>query len=111
VNVESSTIESAVKSPALAAQLSEATDIWELVYTASRLDEIAAYVIATLEPAALAKYTFTLAQQFNLFYHRYRILTESDPERRMFYLSVVELVRNVLELSLDMMGMQTPQRM
>ena len=55
-----------------------------------------AQVIATLEPASLAKYTFTLAQQFNLFYHRYRIVSETDPERRMFYLSVVELVRKVL---------------
>lgn len=111
VNVDSNSIESAVKSPKLAEHLREATDIWELVYTASRLDEVAAYVIATLEPAALAKYTFTLAQQFNLFYHKYRIVSETDPERQMFYLSVVELVRNVLELALDMMGMQTPQRM
>ncbi len=111
VNVEVKTIEDFVNSPSLAAHLTEATDIWELVYTASRLDEISAYVIATLEPAALAKYTFTLAQQFNLFYHRYRIVPEPDPDRRMFYLSVVELVRNVLELALDMMGMQIPQRM
>jgi arginyl-tRNA synthetase len=70
-----------------------------------------AQVLATLEPASLAKYTFTLAQQFNLFYHRYRILSESDPERQMFYLSIVELVRRVLAKALDMMGIEIPQRM
>jgi arginyl-tRNA synthetase len=86
-------------------------DIWELLYIASRLDEITSQVITALEPASLAKYTFTLAQQFNLFYHRYRILAETDPERRTFYLSVVQLVRKVLERALDMMGMQIPQRM
>jgi arginyl-tRNA synthetase len=97
--------------PVLDTRLAEADDIWELLYTASRLDEIRSQVIATLEPASLAKFTFTLAQQFNLFYHRYRIVSEADPERRMFYLSVVGLVRNVMATALDMMGMQIPQRM
>jgi arginyl-tRNA synthetase len=91
--------------------LDEADDIWELIFTASRLDEIAAQTIATLEPATTAKYAFTLAQRFNLFYHRYKIITEQDPERRFFYLSVVEVVRNALVKSLDMMGIQAPRRM
>jgi len=95
----------------LEAHLAESDDIWDVIYTASRLDEIIAQVIATLEPASLAKYTFTLAQQFNLFYHRHRILSENDVERRMFYLAVADLVRNVLARALEMMGMQIPQRM
>jgi arginyl-tRNA synthetase len=95
----------------LEAHLTGSDDIWELLYTASRLDEITSQVITALEPASLAKYTFTLAQQFNLFYHRYRILSETDTERQMFYLSVVQVVRKVLERALDMMGVQVPQRM
>jgi arginyl-tRNA synthetase len=91
--------------------LNEADDIWELVYTASRLDEIAAQVIITLEPASLAKYAFTLAQRFSLFYHRYRIIEEEDPDRKMSYLAVVELVRHAMTKALDMMGMQVPRRM
>jgi arginyl-tRNA synthetase len=91
--------------------LDEADDIWELVYTASRLDEIAAQVLVTMEPASLAKYAFTLAQKFNLFYHHHRVLTEENPERRMFYLSVVEVVRLALARSLDMMGVPIPRRM
>ena len=88
-----------------------ADDIWELVYTVSRLDEIAAQTVATLEPATTARYAFTLAQRFNLFYHRYKIITEADPNRRHFYLSVVELVRQALVRTLDMMGIQSPRRM
>jgi len=109
--VGTASIQRWIARPGLEAHLTEADDIWELLYTASRLDEITSQVIAALEPASLAKYSFTLAQQFNLFYHRYRILSENDLERRMFYLSVVELVRKVLERALDMMGMQIPQRM
>ena len=114
IDVGTESIRRWVAGPGLESHLSASAgidDIWELLYIASRLDEITSQVITALEPASLAKYTFTLAQQFNLFYHRYRILAETDPERRMFYLSVVQLVRKVLERALDMMGMQIPQRM
>jgi len=91
--------------------LNEADDIWELIYTASRMDEIAAQTITTLEPATTAKYAFTLAQRFNLFYHRYKIITEADAARRFFYLSVVNVVQHALTRALDMMGIQVPRRM
>jgi len=91
--------------------LNEADDIWELIYAASRLDEIAAQTITTLEPATTAKYAFTLAQRFNLFYHRYKIISEADVARRFFYLSVVNVVQQALIKTLDMMGIQVPRRM
>ena len=91
--------------------LNEADDIWELIYTISRLDEIAAQTITTLEPATTAKYAFTLAQRFNLFYHRYKIISEGDIARRFFYLSVVNVVHHALIKTLDMMGIQAPRRM
>lgn len=91
--------------------LEQSPEIWELVYTASRLDEITHQVVSTLEPASLAKYAFTLAQGFSLFYHRHRVIEEKDPNRRMFYIAVVEIVRHALMKSLDMMGIQVPRRM
>jgi arginyl-tRNA synthetase len=97
--------------PKLGTFLNETPDIWELVYTALRLDEIGNQVVVTLEPASLAKYAFTLAQRFNLFYHRYRIVSEEDPARRLFYVLVVELVREALTKSLDLMGIEVPRRM
>ncbi len=97
--------------PKFAVFLNEANDIWELLYIALRLDEIANQVITTLEPATLAKYAFTLAQQFSLFYHRYRIISEENPDRRLFYLLVVDLVREALRKALDLMGIQAPRRM
>jgi arginyl-tRNA synthetase len=94
------------------AYLDGANDIWDLVYTASRLDEIAGQVVATLEPATLARHSFTLAQKFNLFYHEHKgIIEEKDQKLRMFYLAVVELTRQALGMTFDMMGMQSPRRM
>lgn len=97
--------------PKLTGFLNEAHDIWELLYMALRQDEICSQVIATLEPASLAKYAFALAQRFNLFYHHYRILTEADPDRRLFYILVVDLVREALTKALDLMGIEVPRRM
>jgi arginyl-tRNA synthetase len=97
--------------PKLASFLNGATDIWELLYTALRLDEIGNQVIGTLEPASLAKYAFGLAQRFNLFYHNYRIVSETDPDRRLFYVLVVDLVREALTKALDLMGIEVPRRM
>ena len=97
--------------PKLAAFLSEANDIWELLYLALRLEEIGNQVIVTLEPASLAKYAFMLAQRFSLFYDRYRIITEEDAAKRLFYILVVDLVRETLTKALDLMGIEVPHRM
>src|SRR5262245_32590330 len=97
--------------PKLGTFLNEANDIWELLYLALRLDEVGNQVIVTLEPASLAKYAFALAQRFSLFYHRYRIISEEDPAKRLFYILVVELVREALTAPLDLMGIEVPRRM
>ncbi len=97
--------------PKLSGFLGEANDIWDLLYLALRLDEIGNQVIITLEPATLAKYAFTLAQRFNLFYHRYRIISEEDPDRRLFYVLIVDLVRESLTKTLELMGIEVPRRM
>jgi arginyl-tRNA synthetase len=104
-------IQKMLNDPKLSACLNEAHDIWEMVYLALRLDEINNQVITTLEPATLAKYAFTLAQRFNLFYHRYRIISEEDADRKLFYILVVDLVREALTKALDLMGIEVPRRM
>ena len=95
----------------LAGFLNETEDLWELLYTAARLDETVAQVATTMEPATLAKFAFTLAQRFSLFYHKYRILSEKDSARRLFYLLVVDFVRQSLTRALDLMGIDVPIRM
>ncbi len=86
-------------------------DIWELIYSASRLDEIADQVVATMEPATLAKFAFAVAQGFSLFYHKHHILSEADADRRLFYLLVVDFSRRSLTRALDLMGIEVPKRM
>ena len=86
-------------------------DIWKLIYSAGRLDEIADQVVSTMEPATLAKFAFTVAQGFSFFYHKHRILSEADPDRRLFYLLVVDFSRRSLTRALELMGIEVPKRM
>jgi len=86
-------------------------DIWELVYQAARLPEIARQVTQSMELAQLAKYAFHLAQRFNLFYHKYHILSEADPLRKQHLLLVAGLVRMQLEKALDLLGCAVPPKM
>ena len=104
-------IQKMLNNPKLGVYLNESHDIWELVYLALRVDEIGHQVFVTLEPAALAKHAFALAQRFNLFYHRYRIISEPDMDRKLFYILVVDVVREALTKALDLMGIEVPRRM
>jgi arginyl-tRNA synthetase len=92
----------------------EATDagsLWAMVFEASRLDEVVAQVVRSLEFSGLAKYTFGLAQMFNAFYHRYPILAEERDDRKRWRAAGVAYVRDQLTRALDLMGIDVPARM
>jgi arginyl-tRNA synthetase len=86
-------------------------DIWAMLTLASRLEETVAQAAAANEPAILAKYTFNLAKQFNLFYHNHKILPEKDADKRAVLLSVADVVRRSLTAALDAMGIEVPPKM
>jgi arginyl-tRNA synthetase len=87
------------------------TEIWSLVVLAERLDEIVAQCSASAEPANLAKYTFSLAKGFNLFYHRHRIIAEEDPAKKAVLITTANIVRNRLTKALSILGINVPERM
>ena len=86
-------------------------DIWELLHQAARLPTVVRQVAQNLELSQLGKYVFHLAQKFNLFYHKYHILSEPDPERKNHLLLVVDVVRKQMEKALDLMGCEIPAKM
>jgi arginyl-tRNA synthetase len=89
----------------------DSDDIWSMLTLASRLEETVAQAAVVTEPAILAKYTFNLAKQFNLFYHNHKILPEKDEHKRAVLLFVADAVRNSLTAALDTMGIEVPPKM
>ena len=88
-----------------------ADDIWAMLILASRLEETVSQSASANEPSILAKYTFNLAKQFNLFYHNHKILPEKDPAKRSVLLCVADTVRRSLTAALDTMGIEVPAKM
>jgi arginyl-tRNA synthetase len=91
--------------------LKEDDEIWELWLRAGQLSSTVEQCIATTEPAYAAKYAFQLAQQFNNFYHKHHILTETDEARKTFLLATAAVVRDALIQSLRFMGIDAPSVM
>jgi arginyl-tRNA synthetase len=87
------------------------TSVWEVWLTASRLSLALEQAIAAAEPAILAKYAFVLAQQFNNFYHRHHILTETDKQRKILLLATAAVARRELERALGWLGIRVPAAM
>jgi arginyl-tRNA synthetase len=86
-------------------------DLWELVLLAGSLDARVEVAVASQEPAVLARYAFELAQAFNVFYHKHRILSEEDAEKRAFLLRLSSLVREQLVTTLGLLGITAPEKM
>lgn len=87
------------------------TDIWSTIVLASRLEETIDVAEAANEPAILAKYTFTLAKAFNLFYHNHKIIAEPNDTKRALLIVVADMARRALTAALDTLGIEVPEKM
>jgi len=86
-------------------------DLWELTLLAGQLGSTVAGAVLVQEPAILAKYTFQLAQAFNLFYHKHHILSEEDAGKKAFLLLLAAVVEKQLVAALALLGIEAPERM
>jgi len=83
-------------------------ELWELWLAASKTSQVVEQSITTTEPAFAAKHAFQLAQLFNNFYHRHRIIAEPDEARQKFLFGTAAIVRRELIRVLEVMGITVP---
>jgi arginyl-tRNA synthetase len=108
-------VSAAAPAPA-AASATDATaflddDVWELILLADSLETQIQAALGAQEPAFIAKYSFQLAQAFNLFYHKHHILSEQDAAKKQFLLDAAALVERKLVAALDILGIEAPEKM
>lgn len=89
----------------------DGASVWEVWLAASRVSLVLEQAIAAAEPAVLAKYAFTLAQTFSNFYHRHRVLTESDPARKTLLFATAAVARREITRVLEWLGIEVPAAM
>jgi arginyl-tRNA synthetase len=92
---------------ALARHLAD-EDCWQLLLAASRFEWSLDRAVAAGEPAHVARFAFTLAQQFNNFYQRVKVIDEPDHERRTFLLWLTWVFAAQLERTLAVLGIAVP---
>jgi len=86
-------------------------DFWQVALTASKADSVIERAAAAGEPAHVAKFAFQLAQAYNNFYHEYPVLTEENHERKVFLLWLTGYLRDQLERTLTVLGIEVPEYM
>ncbi len=89
----------------------DGNEIWSLVILASRLEDTIRQAANQTEPAILAKYAFSLAKAFNLFYHNFKILSEADATKQAVLAVAADMARRSLTAALETMGIEIPERM
>ena len=62
-------------------------------------------------PHKICAYIYELANAFNGFYHDTRILAEQDAEVQKSYIALLVLTKSVLEVCIDLLGFEAPERM
>ncbi|MBV8709725.1 MAG: arginine--tRNA ligase [Acidobacteriaceae bacterium] len=89
----------------------ETEDLWQLLWLASKADSAVERAISSGEPAHVAKYAFQLAQEFNAFYHDYRVIGEKNTERQAVLLWLTRYAREQLLGTFQVLGIDQPPYM
>lgn len=62
-------------------------------------------------PHKVCAFIYELANSFNHFYHETKILTEEDEARQASYICLLDLTKRILEVCIDLLGFEAPDRM
>ena len=62
-------------------------------------------------PAVIANYAYSLACDFNSFYHDHSILNEADADKRALRLVLAQTVAKVIKSAMFLLGIEVPNRM
>ncbi|MFA6427760.1 MAG: arginine--tRNA ligase [Candidatus Magasanikbacteria bacterium] len=82
----------------------------KLLMRLGRFDETTELAAEELDPSKIAQYLFSLAQDFNTFYHDCPVL-QAEETVRNFRLSLIQTVEKVMTRGLYLLGIETVEEM
>lgn len=82
-----------------------------LMLLLSQLPDICKNTEEGYAPSYICDFTYNLAQEFNRFYKECHILREKDKKKQGSWLGLANLCLKELELLLDLLGIQIPEKM
>ena len=82
-----------------------------LMLELSKFNSVIAPAFEEKAPHKICSYIYDLANAFNSFYHETKILSESNEEQKKSWIRLLVLCRDVLEICIDLLGFEAPERM
>lgn len=82
-----------------------------LMLEIGRFNDVMAGAYEELAPHKICSYIYDLSNAFNRFYHDTKILSEQDEKKRESYIALITLIKGVLEVCIDLLGFEAPDRM
>ncbi|HRJ31821.1 MAG TPA: arginine--tRNA ligase [Cyclobacteriaceae bacterium] len=83
----------------------------EALYVVSNFENKLREAALAYSPAIMANYAYELAKIYNQFYQSIPIFNESDPAKLKFRIAFSSIVADVLKKSMNVLGIQVPERM
>lgn len=83
----------------------------DLMLKLSKFNEVVELSFKDRAPNKICDYIYDLSNLFNKFYHDNRIIAEENLEKKMSWLNLITLTKNVLEAGLDLLGIEAPEKM
>ncbi len=82
-----------------------------LMLEISKFNSMMESAFADTAPHKVCAYIYDLSNAFNHFYHETKILAEQDEMVQAGYICLLELTRRALEICIDVLGFEAPERM
>ena len=82
-----------------------------LMLQLTKFNEVIELSFRDRAPHKICEFLYELSNNFNKFYNDTRILSEEDEAKKSSWLILINLVKNVLEQGLDLLGMESVERM
>jgi arginyl-tRNA synthetase len=89
----------------------ENNDSWSMILSIIKTKDMITRTLRSLEISLFAKHVFYMAQMFNNYYHKYPVLHEADPQKKLFRAAIVKMFQEGMQTSLQLLGIPVPERM
>ena len=83
----------------------------KLMLSIAKFNEVIDGAYKEKAPHKLCQFIYEVADAFGGFYHDTMILAEPDENKKKGYIALLALTKDVLECCLDLLGIETPERM
>lgn len=83
----------------------------DLMLTVTKFADIIYNAYKDDAPHRICQYVYELSENFNKFYHENKIVANDNDIQRNSWIKLIELVKNVLNICIDLLGFEAPDRM